>query len=74
MRRCVEKVTGNEYAVKIIDLTSEEDSEFQMEQIRTATRKEISILRLAAEHANISEYLGGGSVSECWGRGGGGGQ
>ena len=41
------------YAVKIIDLTGEKDNEWQMNEIRDQTRKEITILRMCAQHSHI---------------------
>ena len=56
VRRCVEKVSGTQYAVKIIDLTGEKDNEWQMNEIRDQTRKEITILRMCAQHPHISMH------------------
>jgi len=55
VRRCVEKATGKDFAVKIIDLTGEKDNEYQMDEIRQQTRKEMNILRMCAEHPHIIE-------------------
>ncbi|ELT91652.1 hypothetical protein CAPTEDRAFT_148295 [Capitella teleta] len=55
VRRCIEKDTQTEFAVKIIDLTQEKDNEFQMEEFRSATRKEMNILRMCAQHPHIIE-------------------
>ena len=57
MRKCIEKVTQKEYAVKIIDLTGEKDNSEQMEEIRIATRKEINSMRMCADHPHISKHL-----------------
>ena len=57
VRRCVEKDTGTEFAVKIIDLTQEKDNEYQMEEFRTATRKEMNILRMCSQHPHISKLI-----------------
>ena len=56
VRRCIEKSSGKEYAVKIIDLTGENDDEDLINEIRTQTRREMNILRMCAEHAHISKY------------------
>ena len=55
VRRCHEKDTSIEYAVKIIDLTGEKDNDYQMEEFRQATKREINILRMCAQHKHISE-------------------
>jgi len=58
VRRCVEKVTNREFAVKIIDLTTgpeDEASGNDPSTMREATLKEIRILRLCANHRHISE-------------------
>lgn len=55
VRRCLDKNTGKEFAVKIIDLTGEKDNEFQMEELRVATKKEMNVLRMCAQHPYIIE-------------------
>ncbi|CAD5126048.1 DgyrCDS14221 [Dimorphilus gyrociliatus] len=56
VRRCAEKETGHHYAVKIIDLTGDKDSENDhREELRIATKKEINVLRMCAQHQNIIE-------------------
>ena len=55
VRRCVEKSTCKEYAVKIIDLTGDKDNEIHVEEIKQSTAKEIQILQHCAEHEHISE-------------------
>ena len=57
VRRCMEKESKQEYAVKIIDLTGEKDNEFQMEEFRIATKKEINILKMCAGHQHISKRI-----------------
>ena len=54
VRRCYEKATHKEYAVKIIDLTQEKDNEELTEQFRLETKKEMCILRMCAAHPHIS--------------------
>lgn len=52
----MEKETGNCYAVKIIDLTGDKDSDRDhREELRIATKKEINVLRMCAQHLNIIE-------------------
>ncbi|CAH8565238.1 unnamed protein product [Dicrocoelium dendriticum] len=52
VRRCVEKKTQMEFAVKIIDLNSGVDSP---DVIRSECMREVSILRCVAGHPNIIE-------------------
>lgn len=56
MRRCIEKGTGNEYAVKIIDISGEKGEEFLAEETKRDTVREINVLRLCIDHPHISEY------------------
>lgn len=51
----VEKKTGKEYAVKIIDISGEKGEEEQVEQTKQDTIREIRILRMCAGHPNISK-------------------
>jgi len=55
VRRCVEKETQKEYAVKMIDLTQEKDNDDLTEQLRDSTKKEMDVLRVGSEHPNISK-------------------
>lgn len=55
VRRCIHKQTGQEYAVKIIELTPERMTPQQLEEVRTSTGKEIAILRQVSGHPYISE-------------------
>ncbi|XP_067681282.1 phosphorylase b kinase gamma catalytic chain, skeletal muscle/heart isoform-like [Haliotis asinina] len=55
VRRCVEKTSGTEYAVKIIDISGEKGEEHQVEQLRRDTSREINILRMCAGHPHIIE-------------------
>ncbi|KAF4528154.1 hypothetical protein B566_EDAN016798 [Ephemera danica] len=51
VRRCIEKETGNEFAAKIIDLSS--DSEGEAQAMQEATIQEVNILRTVAGHPYI---------------------
>ena len=57
VRKCVEKDTGVEYAVKIVDLTLENDNQYEMDELRESTLKEIQILQACAHQPFISKYL-----------------
>ena len=60
VRRCVEKETNREFAVKIIDLSpslEDETSGNDSSTMRVATLKEIKILRMCANHPHISKRL-----------------
>ncbi|XP_019777291.1 phosphorylase b kinase gamma catalytic chain, liver/testis isoform isoform X1 [Delphinus delphis] len=53
VRRCVHRVTGREFAVKIMEVTAERLSPEQLEEVREATRRETHILRQVAGHPHI---------------------
>ncbi|XP_055339576.1 phosphorylase b kinase gamma catalytic chain, skeletal muscle/heart isoform-like [Paramacrobiotus metropolitanus] len=55
VKRCVEKRTQKEFAVKIVDLTTENATEADATEVYTATKNEIAILRLLAGHPHITE-------------------
>ncbi|KAF7466216.1 phosphorylase b kinase gamma catalytic chain, liver/testis isoform isoform X2 [Marmota monax] len=53
VRRCVHRATGDEFAVKIMEVTAERLSPEQLEEVREATRRETHILRQVAGHPHI---------------------
>ncbi|XP_057215124.1 phosphorylase b kinase gamma catalytic chain, liver/testis isoform [Triplophysa rosa] len=53
VRRCVHKHTGQEYAVKIIEITEEKMTEQQLEEVKSSTLKEIHVLNLVKGHPSI---------------------
>lgn len=53
VRRCIHKQTGQEYAVKIIEVTPERMTPQQLEEVRASTGKEIAILRQVSGHPYI---------------------
>lgn len=55
VRRCTEKNTGNEYAVKIIDISGEKEDNYEAEQTKRDTIREINILRMCTGHQHIIE-------------------
>jgi phosphorylase kinase gamma subunit len=54
VKRCIEKTTGKEFAVKVVDLTTEHASEADAQELYNGTKNEIAILRLLAGHPNIT--------------------
>jgi phosphorylase kinase gamma subunit len=57
VRKCLEKASEVEYAVKIIDLTQEKDNNELTEEMRRETKREIEILRKCSQHPNISKLM-----------------
>ncbi|ESO00678.1 hypothetical protein HELRODRAFT_82909, partial [Helobdella robusta] len=53
VRKCTEKVTGKKYAVKIVDLIGQKEND--REVLEESTLREISILRMLANHPHIIE-------------------
>ena len=57
VRRCSDRFTKVEYAVKIIDLVSADNQGYQSDSVLQSTRKEVNILRMCSEHDHISTSL-----------------
>ncbi|XP_034275666.2 phosphorylase b kinase gamma catalytic chain, liver/testis isoform isoform X2 [Pantherophis guttatus] len=53
VRRCIHKQTGQEFAVKIIEVTPERMTPQQLEEVRLSTSKEIAILHQVSGHPFI---------------------
>jgi phosphorylase kinase gamma subunit len=56
VRRCVEKNTSEVYAVKVVDISTERQSEQDAKRLADETLSEVSLLRLLAGHPSISEF------------------
>lgn len=56
VRRCVHRHTGQELAVKIIEITAEKMTAQQLEEVKTSTLKEIQVLNMVKGHASISMF------------------
>lgn len=54
VRRCVHRHTGQELAVKIIEITAEKMTAQQLEEVKTSTLKEIQVLNMVKGHPSIS--------------------
>ena len=55
VRRCTDKSTGQSFAVKIVDITTEHQSESDAKRLMAETKDEIAILQLLQGHPSISE-------------------
>ncbi|XP_017338566.1 phosphorylase b kinase gamma catalytic chain, liver/testis isoform [Ictalurus punctatus] len=53
VRRCVNKHTGQEFAVKIIEITAEKMTAQQLEEVKSSTLKEIHVLNVLKGHPSI---------------------
>ncbi|XP_053721567.1 phosphorylase b kinase gamma catalytic chain, liver/testis isoform [Synchiropus splendidus] len=53
VRRCVHRHTGQELAVKIIEITAEKMTAQQLNEVKTSTMKEIHVLNTVKGHSSI---------------------
>uniref|UniRef100_A0A6Q2ZJY9 phosphorylase kinase n=1 Tax=Esox lucius TaxID=8010 RepID=A0A6Q2ZJY9_ESOLU len=53
VRRCMHKHTGQELAVKIIEITAEKMTVQQLEEVKSSTLKEIQVLNMVKGHSSI---------------------
>jgi len=66
VRRCIEKSTGRQYAVKIFEMTDNDRPdddpasmmvEEELEELRKSTMKEVDILKVCAGQPHISKSM-----------------
>ncbi|KAH7731729.1 Protein Y50D7A.3 b [Aphelenchoides avenae] len=55
VRRCIEKSTGQSFAVKIVDVSTERQTEAEAKRLQEETLSEVKLLRQLAGHPSISE-------------------
>lgn len=53
VRRCIEKSTGQVFAVKIVDVSTERQSEAEAERLIEETLSEVRLLRMLSGHPSI---------------------
>nr|CDJ90610.1 Tetratricopeptide TPR2 and Tetratricopeptide TPR-3 and Serine threonine protein kinase-related domain containing protein [Haemonchus contortus] len=53
VRKCVEKGTGQVYAVKVVDISTEKQTEQEARRLKQETISEIEILRQISDHPSI---------------------
>ncbi|RCN28816.1 kinase domain protein [Ancylostoma caninum] len=53
VRKCVEKSTGQCFAVKIVDVSTEKQSEHEANRLKAETISEVEILRQLSDHPSI---------------------
>ncbi|EYC02321.1 hypothetical protein Y032_0100g3231 [Ancylostoma ceylanicum] len=53
VRKCVEKSTGQSFAVKIVDVSTEKQSEHEANRLKAETISEVEILRQLSDHPSI---------------------
>ncbi|KAE9552032.1 hypothetical protein FO519_004757 [Halicephalobus sp. NKZ332] len=53
VRKCIEKITGRVFAVKIVDVSTERQSEADADRLKEETLSEVRLLRLLAGHPSI---------------------
>uniref|UniRef100_A0A0N4ZVD0 phosphorylase kinase n=1 Tax=Parastrongyloides trichosuri TaxID=131310 RepID=A0A0N4ZVD0_PARTI len=55
VRKCIEKSSGIEYAVKIVDISTEKQTAYEAARLKEETLSEIEILKLCSDHESIIE-------------------
>ncbi|CAK9295981.1 unnamed protein product [Gordionus sp. m RMFG-2023] len=55
VRKCIEKKTGKEYAVKIVDISGTYSSQDEKDLLYSSTLQEINIIKRVTPHSNIIE-------------------
>lgn len=55
VRLCIEKGTGLEFAVKIVDISTERQSEVEARRLYNETISEVNLLRQLSNHPSISK-------------------
>ncbi|GMT19157.1 hypothetical protein PFISCL1PPCAC_10454, partial [Pristionchus fissidentatus] len=53
VRKCIEKATGKNFAVKIVDITTDKQSEIEAIRLREETESEVGLLRELHGHPSI---------------------
>uniref|UniRef100_A0AC35TLZ1 Phosphorylase kinase n=1 Tax=Rhabditophanes sp. KR3021 TaxID=114890 RepID=A0AC35TLZ1_9BILA len=55
VRECIEKASGKRYAVKIVDISTEKQNQYEANRLKEETLSEIAILKTCTDHGSIIE-------------------